>query len=124
MKFLKLLPLILVCSIQSCIDLRSCPKNFSGKYVCENNPKAINYLTLNPNGTFFHFYKENNIILTDKGTWKKSEDGYCYIDLSNWKNFNELGQDFKVYGNGILYGSEEYLDISPDGKSSTSFKKK
>lgn len=108
---------------QSCLDLRTCSQNLSGKYICNNNPNAINYIELKDDGTFFHYYKEDNVVLTDKGNWVKSNDGYCEIELSEWKNFNELGGKFQTYGNGILWINDKYLDISPDGNSSSSFEK-
>lgn len=118
--------LILIISIllfQSCIDLRTCSQNLSGKYICNNNPNAINYLELNNDGTFFHFYKKGNTVLSNEGTWEKSNNGYCEIELSEWKSFNELGEKFETFGNGILWINDKYLDISPDGNSSTSFEK-
>lgn len=123
MKYLKISALISFCVFQSCLDLRTCSTNLSGKYICENNSNTINYLKLNEDGTFLHYYKQNDIILKDSGTWQKSEDVYCTIELSNWKNFNDLGNNYHDFGNGILWINREYLDISPDGESSTSFKK-
>jgi len=109
--------------LQSCLDLRNCPENVVGKYICNNNQNAENYLLLNEDGTFLHFYKENNKTLEDKGTWKKSDNGYCDIEFSNWKNFNEAGANFQEFGNGILCINGNSLDIGPDGESSTSFVK-
>lgn len=108
---------------QSCLDLRTCSENLSGKYICENNKKAENYLLLNENGTFLHYYKQNDKTFEDKGIWKKSKNGYCEIEFSNWKNFNELGENYHDFANGILWISGDYLDNGPDGESSTSFKK-
>jgi hypothetical protein len=109
--------------VQSCFDLRNSPENLSGKYICENNQKAENYLLLNDDGTFLHYYKENDKTFEDKGTWKKSDNGYYEIEFSNWKNFNEAGKNFEEFGNGILWISGSNLDIGPDGESSTSFRK-
>ena len=108
---------------QSCLDLRTCSRDLSGKYICKNNPKAINYLEIKDDGTFLHYYKNGTIVLTDKGTWVKSNDGYCEIEFSEWKNFNEFGEKFETFGNGILWINDKYLDISPDGNSSPSFEK-
>lgn len=108
---------------QSCFELRTCSENLSGKYICENNKNAENYLQLNDDGTFLHYYKENDRIFEDKGTWQKSDNGQCEIELSNWKNFNELGKNFNNFANGILWINGDYLDHGPDGESSTSFKK-
>ena len=115
--------LISILLFQSCFNLRTCSQNLSGKYICNNNPKAINYLELKDDGTFLHYYKVDNIVLTDKGTWVKSNSEYCEIELSEWKNFNELGEKYETFGNGILWINDKYLDISPDGDSSFSFEK-
>jgi hypothetical protein len=114
---------IFILLFQSCLNLRTCSQNLSGKYICNNNPNAINYLELKDDGTFFHYYKDDNVVLTDKGTWLKSNDGYCEIELSEWKSFNELGAKFETLGNGILWINDKYLDISPDGNSSSSFER-
>ena len=125
MKTIKVIAsLILIFFFQSCLDLRTCNKNLDGEYVCKNNPEAENYLVLRDNGTFLHYYKENNLEFTDTGTWKKSSSGYCTIEFSNWKTFNESGKDYKELGNGILWISGQYLDIGPDGESSVSFIRK
>jgi hypothetical protein len=115
--------IFLLIIFQSCLDLRTCSENLTGKYICENNQKAENYLLINDDGTFLHYYKENGKTFEDKGTWKKSDNGYCEIEFSNWKNFNELGENYVQFGNGILWISGENLDIGPDGESSTSFKR-
>lgn len=118
-----LIVFISILLFQSCLNLRTCSQNLSGKYICNNNPKAINYIEIKDDGTFLHYYKKNNVVLTDEGTWVKSNNGYCEIELSEWKNFNELGEKFETFGNGILWINDKYLDISPDGNSSSSFEK-
>lgn len=105
----------------SCLNLRSCNKDVIGRYYCYNNEKATNYLDLNKDGTFFHFYKEGDLELSHSGTWQKSDNGYCQIEFSEWNSYNRQGLNFKEYGNGILFINGDYLDISPDGESSTSF---
>lgn len=117
--FFLLLPFIFC----SCINLRSCDSDISGRYICYNDEKATNFLDLNKNGTFFHYYKKDSIESFSKGTWEKSSDGDCRIDFSEWKNFNEDGKQYRVFGNGILFINGNYLDISPDGNSSSSFLK-
>lgn len=124
MKFFKVFAfLFVITTILSCLDLRNCNKSSVGKYICENNPKAENYLVLNSNGTFTHYYKEGEVELIDNGTWEKSKDGNCIIELSNWKTFNESGLNYSELANGLLWISYEYLDIGPDGENSNSFKK-
>lgn len=114
-----------VCLIffQSCLDLRDCPANVIGKYYCYNNPGATNSLELLENGDFIHLYKIENRTYLDKGKWERSKKGSCQILLSNWKNYNEVGDKFEDFGNGILFINGAYLDMTPDGNSSTSFKK-
>ena len=78
--------------LQSCLNLRSCPEEVQGKFICKNNPNAENYLLLNSNKTFEHFYKEGNFTLINRGTWEKRNDGECIIDFSEWKDKNENGK--------------------------------
>lgn len=119
----KVISLFLVLSLNSCLDLRNCNSNISGKYICSNIPNSTNFININANGTFLHYYKESNIVLVSRGTWQKSTKGFCNIELSEWKNFNEYGKNFEEFGNGVLYINGLYLDISPDGSSSSSFLK-
>ena len=124
MKYFKIVLLIIIPLILlSCLNLRSCPEKISGKFICENNPSAENYLLLNIDGTFEHYYKEEDIVLTQNGTWKRSNDGYCKLEFSEWNNYNEKGIDFEELRNGLFWINGEYLDMSPDGDSSTSFEK-
>ncbi|MBG42990.1 MAG: hypothetical protein CL530_03380 [Aequorivita sp.] len=124
MKFRKILmlsSLIIFFTFQSCLNLRQCNEVFAHRYLCKNNSNAINYLDINADGTFLHIYEEGDVKLKNSGTWEKNEDGYCYIELSDWKTFNEKGLNYEDYNNGILYINGDYLDMSPDGNSSTSF---
>lgn len=109
---------------KGCIDLRPCAKSIEGKYYCDRNDKAINFLEIRDDGTFLHYYKEKDIELFHNGTWKRNSDGYCLIELNEWKNYNQEGKNYREFGNGILFINGDYLDISPDGESSSSFKKK
>jgi hypothetical protein len=120
---IRLFYLCFVFILNSCLDLNNCKSNISGKYYCNNDKNAINFIDLKDNGTFLHYYKKGTIELSSEGSWKKNTNGYCYIELSEWKSFNEDGEKFKVFGNGILYINNDYLDISPDGNSSNSFLK-
>lgn len=116
--------LFVLITLCSCLDLHDCESDIAGTYYCYNDKKAVNYLKLSKNGTFYHFYHKGKTKLVSEGTWKKNTDGYCSIALSEWKNFNERGENFELYGNGILYLNDGVLNMSPDGKSSTSFVKK
>ena len=40
------------------MDLRSCDKEITGKYYCNREEGAINYLELKNNGTYHHYYKK------------------------------------------------------------------
>jgi hypothetical protein len=118
-----ILGLLLLLFLNSCLDLRNCNANIVGKYICSNMPNSTNFIKIKKDGTFLHYYKKNNIVLISQGTWEKSTDGYCKIELSEWKNFNEYGENFDEFGNGILFINGLYLDISSDGNSSSSFLK-
>ncbi len=107
---------------QGCLDLRSCDKDISGKYYSKGDDNTINYLDINKDGTYYHFCKKNDIELINKGTWEKSSDSYCKIKLKNWKNFNEMGV-YQEFIFGLLYINGDYLDLTQDGTSSTSFKR-
>lgn len=120
-KILILLLAITALTFQSCLNLRTCNEDIAHRYVCENNSNAINYIDINSNGTFIHTYEEGDVKLTNSGTWEKNKDGYCYLELSDWKTYNEKGLNYEDYNNGILYINGDYLDMSPDGDSSTSF---
>ena len=109
-------------AFQCCLDLRSCDKDISGKYYSTSNDNTVNYLDINEDGTYYHFYKKKDIELINKGTWEKSDDGYCKIKLKNWKNFNEMGV-YQEFIFGLLYINGDYLDVTQDGTSSTSFKR-
>lgn len=111
-------------TMQSCLDLRSCDKELSEKYYCNHEKDSVNYLELKKNGTYYHYYKKGEVELANEGSWTKSNDGYCKIELKGWKNFNEKGVDYENFMLGLLFVNGDYLDISPDGESSTSFKKK
>lgn len=109
---------------QSCLDLRSCNFKVEGRYYINNNESITNYLDLNKDGTFQHFYKKGEVELSHLGKWKKNEKGYCRIELDNWKTYNEDGENFKELASSFLFINGKYLDIGPDGESSTSFRKK
>lgn len=109
--------------LYGCLNFRRCSDNVIGKYYCYNYEDAINYIELLKDGHFIHVFKQAKNLLMDTGSWELSVNGYCQVLLSNWKNFNEKGEDYDEFGNGILYINGNYLDVTPDGSSSTSFKK-
>lgn len=102
---------------------RSCNWELSGRYYCYNIKNSKSYIDLHKDGTFQHYFKIEDIELSHIGTWEKTEDGYCKIKLSEWNTYNRDGLDFIEMGNGILYINGDYLDMSPDGQSSSSFQK-
>ncbi|MFI2744350.1 hypothetical protein ACG2LH_16565 [Zhouia sp. PK063] len=108
---------------QSCLDLSSCNKDLKGKYYCNREEGSINYLELKQNGKYYHYYKNGKVELFNEGYWQKSKDGYCVIELEGWKNFNEKGVNYKDFIESILFVNGNYLDVSPDGESSSSFKR-
>lgn len=82
----------------------------------------INYLILNEDGSYYHYYNENGVALSSSGEWKKIDDPYCKISVTNWENYNEKGLNYEVFGS-IFYINGDYLDRTPDGESLESFKK-
>ncbi len=122
---MKKILLISFCSfvLHGCINLNRCNENIISKYYCYNNKDAINYIEFWENGEFIHVFEKGEHKLVDTGKWEFSKNGYCQILLSNWKNFNEKGEDYEEFGNGILFINGTYLDVTPDGPSSNSFEK-
>jgi hypothetical protein len=122
----RFLALVLLFILQGCLDLRPCPKkklDIVARYYSYNNARALNWLDLKKDGTFSHYYKEDTIQLSHHGTWNQSKKNGCLIEFDSWKTFNEDGKNYQKYGNGLLWISYNYLDIGPDGESSTSFEK-
>lgn len=118
--------IFLVFILQSCLDFRPChykKTDIVARYYCYNNENAINWLDLNKDGTFSHYYKEGTIQLSHHGTWKRDKKSNCIIKLREWKTFNEDGKEYELLGGSDFFISYNYLDIGPDGESSTSFKK-
>lgn len=109
--------------LEGCLDLRNCDSESKGRYYCYNNEKAINWLDIKKDGTFSHYYKEDTFQLSHHGKWKMREKSNCVIEFDSWKSFNEDGKNYEKYGSNFLYKSSNYLDIGPDGESSTSFEK-
>ncbi|AUC14779.1 hypothetical protein BTO06_06310 [Tenacibaculum sp. SZ-18] len=106
--------------MSGCLDLRDCTNEVYGIYKCENNLDAENFLLLNKDGTFEHIYREKDIELKHIGNWKRIENS-CILEFSEWYNYNELGNNFEKQGNGVLWINRNFLDISPDGETETSF---
>lgn len=123
MKFKESILLLFIVLGYSCLDLRTCPENIFGKYYCNNSPDAINSLMLHEDGTYLHVYQQDDVILTCNGEWKRTDKSGCVIELTDWKSFNEDGEEYKEFMRGLLFLNGDYLDISPDGESATSFKK-
>ncbi|WP_298782641.1 hypothetical protein [uncultured Polaribacter sp.] len=102
-----------------------CPSEneFIGKYYSQKEG-IENYIEIQKNGNFNHFYSKGELTLKHSGTWEKSKNGYCYLEFSEWKNFDEKGEKFEILGNQILYINGKYLDHTPDGETLSSFIKK
>ena len=96
-------------------------KEMAGRYDC-NRGNIINYLDLNENGTFYHFFQQDSIKLESRGKWDVVNDnGYHVVEFDNWKDFNEKGIEFKEYSRGLLFINGKYLDVTPDGDDYDSF---
>jgi len=100
-----------------------CYSDLEGKYINTRDPKSINYLLINKNGTYFHYYKKDTLELTCKGTWEKSEDASCGIEFDDFEDYNELGSGFKKYGSYFLIIDGKYLNNGFDGENEFSFLK-
>ncbi|MEQ6122703.1 hypothetical protein AAON49_00715 [Pseudotenacibaculum sp. MALMAid0570] len=111
--------------LQGCLDLRTCDLNkLPGRYYCYNNENAINWIDIHKDGTFYHYYKEGDVKISHNGKWKQDEKNGCVIELDEWKTFNESGKDYQFLGSMYLWiTGNRYLDIGPDGETSTSFEK-
>ncbi len=108
----------------SCISLESCNEPLiHGKYSNHRNDGAINYIEIKPDGTYTLYYKEYEFIDISEGEWEFVDDPYCKIRVKNWKNFNEKGLDYEEIRSTIFYVSGNYLNRTPDGNTSTSFRK-
>lgn len=121
--YIVLLVIVISFFSKSCMKLNSCNKDFLGRYYCNNFEGFTNYLDLNNDGSFSHYFKNDTIEITNFGQWEKIDDGYCTIKMRKWKTFNQDGINYEIYNNKYLYINGKYLDIGPDGESSTSFKK-
>ncbi|WP_291276156.1 hypothetical protein [Flavobacterium sp.] len=72
-------------------------------------------------GTYYHYFKNDTIELTCKGTWEKAKDVYCGIELDNFENYNELGSNYEEFGSYFLLKDGEYLNNGLDGNNEYSF---
>ena len=109
--------------LNSCLNLQPCNKDIIGKYSCNNIDDAENYLEIKKDGTFYHYFKKDTVMLDNMGVWEWTKKGYCIIELKKWKSFNLDGLNYENYGNKFLHINRNYLDMGPDGESNTSFKK-
>ena len=120
MKYYYLIGLFFFLSSCSFID---CYSDLEGKYINTRDSKSINYLLINKNGTYFHYYKKDTLEFSCRGKWKKSDDVKCGIHLYDWENYNELGSNFEQYGSYFLKIDGDYLNNGLDGEIPSSFKK-
>ena len=111
--------IILIVFIQIC----GCNSHVMGKYVNKNDQKIINYLQLNPDMTYIHFYKKNNVTLSQKGTWIYRKTPYKGLDLYQFCDYNENGENYKKYAVYILIIDGNRLNIGFDGDTASSFER-
>ena len=97
--------------------------NISGKYVNKNDTNITNYLQLNPDNTYIHFYKKNNISLSQKGNWELRKDPYFGIDLYQFCDYNEKGENYIKFAIYTLIIDGNNLNTGFDGKNNSSFEK-
>lgn len=123
-KIMLIVTLTLIFILEGCISFGGCHDDIEGRYFSERKSEnVINFLDLNKDGAYYHYYKEGSIEVYGSGKWKKVDDPYCKIRLDNWKNFNIKGLDFESLPGTLLYINGEYLDRTPDGNDLDSFKK-
>lgn len=108
-------------SVASC---QICNEKPLGRYYCSNFNNAENYIEFKDDGTYYHFFKNDSIELANSGEWHIRKDNNCIIELYDYKNFNDEGSNYEDFGIYLLWINNDYLDNSPDGESSTSFKRK
>lgn len=97
--------------------------NISGKYINKNDPKVINDLQLNSDMTYLHFYKKKNITFNQKGTWKYRKTPYEGIDLYQFCDYNENGENYIKYAVYILVIDGNRLNTGFDGNNESSFER-
>lgn len=104
------------------LSLNTCQKNnIIGKYINTYDEKAINYLELKKDMTYYHYYEEDSILLSQKGRWMIDEDEKNTIILFDFQNYNDEGKNFKEYGTYLLMKNGNYLNNGYDGNSRGSF---
>ncbi|MDD3014657.1 MAG: hypothetical protein PHC34_13230 [Candidatus Gastranaerophilales bacterium] len=111
---------LLILFAQACKSKRY--KEITGRYYKVSS--NLNYLDINENGTYFHYYKNDSLELSQEGLWKISQHENSVIELSNWKNYNELGKDYEDYNMYLLFINGNFLNVTPDGNAASSFEKK
>ena len=77
-KFISLF--VILYFLQSCNTVSS----IAGTYVNRNDSKVENYLQLNSDMTFLHFYKKDNVTLSQRGVWELKK---ILITGLNYSNF-------------------------------------
>ena len=97
--------------------------NISGYYVNRSDSLVKNYLKLNSDMTYLHFYKKGNVTLSQTGRWDFIKSPYIYIELYQFCNFNEKGRSYEKFASYILISDGKYLNNGFDGETSSSFAK-
>ncbi|WP_298304281.1 hypothetical protein [Flavobacterium sp.] len=99
-------------------------KKYYGKYYCENETNAINYLIIKEDNSYFHYYKKDNIEISQTGTWLYLDDRFERIELIDFNNYNENGEKYSIIKNYILIKNNNYLNNGFDGNTRSSFIKR
>jgi hypothetical protein len=111
--------MIILLSLQGCSSV----SNISGTYVNKNDPNIINYLQLNKDMTYIHYYKKDSTSLMQRGVWKIISNPYNGIDLNQFCNYNEEGLNYKKFATYILVIDGKRLNTGFDGNNESSFEK-
>ncbi len=116
-KFISLF--VILYFLQSCNSVSS----IAGTYVNRNDSKVENYLQLNSDMTYLHFYKKDNVTLSQRGVWELKKNPYYGIELFQFCDYNEKGTNYEKFGVYVLIIEGKYLNNGFDGNNASSFEK-
>lgn len=119
MNFIKIKILLLFIIVIGC----NTNAQYAGKYVIDDKKDVVNYLIINTDGTYLHYYKYASMELSQKGEWKIGDAAYNSINLYDFCNYNEDGLSFKKFDIYFLVKDGDYLNPGYDGMVRGSFRK-
>jgi antitoxin component YwqK of YwqJK toxin-antitoxin module len=106
----------------------SCQESIYGKYYNIEDEKAVHYVDLKEDGTFFHYYKKDKIERSHSGKWTQDDNK---ININNWEEYSYeylkiiSGMSEVKFGailaNQIFWIHGSHLDVTPDGGNSAGY---